>query len=124
MRTALGRARDMSVDGDSEAVSAKLREQLDELDCEDLRAVRDYTDDRLRSMQMSIAEEVIAQSANPSTIIVQRERPGRVLLKKQYQCSDEETKDFPQSDLYCITRERRPSGGSRLHWRLLGPVYE
>lgn len=108
------------MDGGSKVVSAKLREQLGELDLSELRAALTYVEQRLDYCRPSIAEQIRAEADGE---IVDIEDSGTYTLVRKRPIGQGDSKAAPQTvSLYRVRRQKQPNDEAALYWSYLGDV--
>lgn len=85
------------------------------LDEGELRALIDFTQDRLREVHPAISDRI---DENSHQEIVQAEEGQAKVLR--YEPLDDDQEEVPV--LYLVTEESTPEGDTRLHWTYLGPA--
>ncbi|MFB6202525.1 MAG: hypothetical protein ABEI98_11020 [Halorhabdus sp.] len=99
----------------SDRLSSTLVDRLKDLDGPELRAVRSYVEDRLASLQPTLAAQIETEAAGEVVDIDDR---GNHALVCMYPLDGA---DRPL--LYHVTREQHGTGDDSLHWSPLGHVH-
>lgn len=110
-------------DDDSEPsaeLPAELVAQLDSLELVQLKSVKSYVEERIRSVRPPIEEEIEANAAGE--ILTIDAHGTDALVRKVQSTSEESGSDSEIVSLYHVTAEPRIDGTSSLHWSYLGDV--
>lgn len=86
------------------------------LDEGELRALIDFTQDRLREVHPAISDRIDENSHQE--IVQVGEGQAKVLRHEPLEADDD--REIPV--LYLVTEESTPEGETRLHWTYLGPA--
>lgn len=90
---------------------------LNQLNEEELRAAIDYAQKRKSIVHPTITEQLEPVLDNRETLRIE-ERPGYVEVVLKGKGSES------SPELYHVQEEKRPEGGTHLHWRYLGQIQE
>ena len=108
--------------GASGTLSAELVDELEALDESELRAVIDYSQERLRAYHADVTASIEPREGEE---IVRIEDQGRYTQVVKRQPCAEGCPDCPHGPfLYHVRQERQLDGSTSLHWVYLGRARE
>ncbi|WP_247731318.1 zinc ribbon domain-containing protein [Halovivax limisalsi] len=111
----------MSSDGSvPDCLPADLVKQLRALAVPELRAAREYIDERIEQRRTPIREQILSGAVGD---VVGIEDHGAYALVRMRDPTQDGLDGDPQLvSLYHVTREKRPGGKESLHWAFLGDI--